>query len=695
MAVLYVQHYQQFFDDTGSPLAYGKLYTYSAGTTSPKATYTDSSASVSHPNPIILDAAGKPDVGGCIFLEGSYKFVLHDADDVPLPDGTRDNITSFTAYSESNSGFFQSFSGDAATTTFTLSDDLGNDEKSLMVFSELEYSTNGTFASDASWAKGSGWTIAAGVATATGAISTALEQSTGITIIQGKSYLVKYTITRSAGTITPSLGGTAGTGRTASGTYSEVIIAGSTQTLSFGTSGFTGTLDNVSVRDLGGLSIRNPADYTLDGASLIFIKTPATGTNNIFVFAPYTLIGAAGAAQTASDAAIAAQAAAELAQAAAELAETNAETAETNAEAAAATLAGLSSTSTSSLTIATGAKTFTTQTGKGYTAGMWVLAVSAANPANYMHGSVTSYSGSSLVTSITNTGGSGTLADWNISVSGTRGATGATGADGAIGNFSGTATATLAAADLLLFSDNSAAGASRVSTPPNIDLGIFGSGAATDGKVLTADGAGGADWEEPLPSQSGNSGKYLTTNGTAPSWGSVSTSTSYQNNGYALNRYNFGLAIAASSGAAVTANRLYAVPHVVGETTTFTRIGINVTSAIAGNARLGIYNWAAGVPTTLVLDCGTVSTSSTGDKEITISQSLAAGVYALGVVFDAAPSVAVANERNLINYLVGDVSSTGNNVFQYVAHVYGALPTPFGTPTYTGTASPSLWLRKV
>ncbi len=170
---------------------------------------------------------------------------------------------------------------------------------------------------------------------------------------------------------------------------------------------------------------------------------------------------------------------------------------------------------------------------------------------------------------------------------------------------------------------------------------------------------------------------------------------SYQNNGYALNRYNFGLATAATSGAAVTANRLYAVPYVVGATTTFTRIGINVTSAIAGNARLGIYNWADGVPSTLVLDCGTVSTSSTGDKEITISQSLTAGVYALAVVFDAAPSVAVANERNLINYLVGDVSSTGNNVFQYMAHTYGALPASFSAPTYTGTASPVLWMRKV
>lgn len=194
----------------------------------------------------------------------------------------------------------------------------------------------------------------------------------------------------------------------------------------------------------------------------------------------------------------------------------------------------------------------------------------------------------------------------------------------------------------------------------------------------------------------GTAGQLLTSNGASalPTFQTVGLN-SYNNNGYALNRYNYGLAIAATSGAAVVANRLYAIPHIVGSTTTFTRIGMRVTSAIAGNARLGIYNWADGVPTSLILDCGTVSTSSTGEKELIISQILAAGIYGLGIVFDAAPSVAVASERNLINYLVGDVSSTGNDVFQYVAHTYGALPSSFGTPTYTGTASPSLWLRKV
>src|SRR5574343_156882 len=110
MAVLYVQHYQQFFDSDGTPLAFGKLYTYAAGTTAPKATYTTPAGDTEHPNPIILDASGRPDVGGCIFLNGSYKFVLTDSNDVEIPDGTRDNITSFTTLDSQTDPFFESFS---------------------------------------------------------------------------------------------------------------------------------------------------------------------------------------------------------------------------------------------------------------------------------------------------------------------------------------------------------------------------------------------------------------------------------------------------------------------------------------------------------------------------------------------------------------------------------------------------------
>lgn len=66
---------QQFTDNNGSPLAGGKVYTYFAGTTTPKPTYTDSTEATQNPNPIILDSRGE----AAIFLNGSYKVVLQDA----------------------------------------------------------------------------------------------------------------------------------------------------------------------------------------------------------------------------------------------------------------------------------------------------------------------------------------------------------------------------------------------------------------------------------------------------------------------------------------------------------------------------------------------------------------------------------------------------------------------------------------
>ena len=84
-------------------------------------------------------------------------------------------------------------------------------------------------------------------------------------------------------------------------------------------------------------------------------------------------------------------------------------------------------TSTTSLLIGTGSKSFGTQAGLGFVAGEWVKAASAANPANYMYGQVTSYSGTTLVVNVTVIGGSGTLADWNISYGWDGGATYAAG----------------------------------------------------------------------------------------------------------------------------------------------------------------------------------------------------------------------------------------------------------------------------
>lgn len=74
-------------------------------------------------------------------------------------------------------------------------------------------------------------------------------------------------------------------------------------------------------------------------------------------------------------------------------------------------------TSTTSLTIGTGSKVFTTQAGLAYLPGARVRA-SGATPTNYMEGVLTAYSGTSFTINVDRTGGSGTLAVWNFNVAG-------------------------------------------------------------------------------------------------------------------------------------------------------------------------------------------------------------------------------------------------------------------------------------
>lgn len=110
--------------------------------------------------------------------------------------------------------------------------------------------TNGTFASDTGWTKGAGWSIAAGVASAT-LSDAALSQSAAVTLVAGRSYTVTFTATQAAGSVVVSIGGTAGTPRSTSATFTEVIVGGATQEIAFTGTGFTGTLDNVIVTALG------------------------------------------------------------------------------------------------------------------------------------------------------------------------------------------------------------------------------------------------------------------------------------------------------------------------------------------------------------------------------------------------------------------------------------------------------------
>lgn len=80
---------QQIFGSDGLPLVGGKIYTYAAGTTTPIATYTDSSAGTTNTNPVILDSYGQANIW--LINTTGYKFVVKDANDVLLY--TVDNIS--------------------------------------------------------------------------------------------------------------------------------------------------------------------------------------------------------------------------------------------------------------------------------------------------------------------------------------------------------------------------------------------------------------------------------------------------------------------------------------------------------------------------------------------------------------------------------------------------------------------------
>lgn len=88
---------------------------------------------------------------------------------------------------------------------------------------------------------------------------------------------------------------------------------------------------------------------------------------------------------------------------------------ELNAAGAAAGLATIAA-STTSLTIGTGSKSLTANTGCAFTAGMEVFIASTASSSNRMVGLVTSYDSGTgaLVVNVTSTTGSGTFAAWSI-----------------------------------------------------------------------------------------------------------------------------------------------------------------------------------------------------------------------------------------------------------------------------------------
>lgn len=85
-AVLMPEGKQSFQDATGAPLVGGKVWTYAAGTSTPKATYSDAAGTAPNANPVVLNSRGE----ATIFWDGAYKVVLKDSNDVTI--WTQDDV---------------------------------------------------------------------------------------------------------------------------------------------------------------------------------------------------------------------------------------------------------------------------------------------------------------------------------------------------------------------------------------------------------------------------------------------------------------------------------------------------------------------------------------------------------------------------------------------------------------------------
>lgn len=154
----------------------------------------------------------------------------------------------------------------------------------------------------------------------------------------------------------------------------------------------------------------------------------------------------------------------------------------------------------------------------------------------------------------------------------------------------------------------------------------------------------------------------------------------------------------AAVGTAVTAGNLYYTYFVVKRPITIDQSGINVNTAAAAGSlgRFGIYTCVAGRPGTLVVDAGTVSTASTGNKTATTNQILY-GDYFTAAVFDNTPLISAPDPSasTCAPPNTGMATSMSNQPYQAVLYVAGqsalvagglptaaVVPTTYADPTF-------------
>jgi hypothetical protein len=172
------------------------------------------------------------------------------------------------------------------------------------------------------------------------------------------------------------------------------------------------------------------------------------------------------------------------------------------------------------------------------------------------------------------------------------------------------------------------------------------------------------------------------------------------NGGYVSGRtqyfYPWGHAPATTTVSLAT-NRIYYALAIVGAKTTIATLRFHVTTAVASSTcRVGLYKFAGGSPTSLVVDGGTADTSTTGAKSVVVNTAVEPGVYAIAIV-TGATGVIVARSGiagSQVGYALGDsvgpnTASAPNTSF-YEDVGSASLPSTAGTVAVSSANSPSV-----
>ena len=138
-----------------------------------------------------------------------------------------------------------------------------------------------------------------------------------------------------------------------------------------------------------------------------------------------------------------------------------------------------------------------------------------------------------------------------------------------------------------------------------------------------------------------------------------------------------------------TSGTLREVQHLIPTRTNIVGVGIEVTTAGAGNLRFCIYrDNGSGKPGTLFADCGTVSASTTGFKSVTVSLFLPRGLYHPAVMPEGATITYRACNSHNPPARMPVFATTGTTVvtgYQANSVTTGAAPSPFPTTSVVQT----------